>query len=81
VIPKSFHEPLIDFSDDAQLSATLERELEAELFGREDVDATIGMHRRAEPFHSRNGGSTADSGGAGLCHTVVPLRCRPETDL
>jgi hypothetical protein len=51
VIPKSFHEPLIDFSDDAQLSATLERELEAELFGREDVDATIGMHRHAEPFH------------------------------
>jgi hypothetical protein len=51
VIPKSFHEPLIDFSDDAQLSATLERELEAELFGREDVDAMIGMHRHAEPFH------------------------------
>lgn len=51
VIPKSFHEPLIDFSDDAQLSATLERELEAELFGREDVDATIGKQRHAEPFH------------------------------
>lgn len=26
VIPKSFHEPLVDFCDDAQLSATLERE-------------------------------------------------------
>ena len=51
VLPKSFHEPLIDFSDDAQLSATLERELEAELFGREEVDATLGSRRHAEPFH------------------------------
>jgi hypothetical protein len=51
VIPKSFHEPLVDFSDDAQLSATLERELEEELFGRAEVDSTSGRLPRADPLH------------------------------
>jgi hypothetical protein len=51
VIPKGFHEPLVDFSDDAQLSATLEREMEEELFGRADVDSTEGERRQADPFH------------------------------
>jgi hypothetical protein len=51
VIPKSFHEPLVDYRDDAQLSATLERELEEELFGRADVDSTQGGRRHADPFH------------------------------
>jgi hypothetical protein len=51
VIPKSFHEPLTDFSDDAQISATLEREMEEELFGRTDVDSTLGERRHADPLH------------------------------
>ncbi|WP_203935609.1 hypothetical protein [Planosporangium mesophilum] len=51
VIPKSFHEPLVDFSDDAQISATLERELEEELFGRTDVDSTEGKRRNADPLN------------------------------
>jgi hypothetical protein len=51
VIPKAFHEPLVDFSDDAQLSATLERELEEELFGRNDVDSTQPERIHADPFH------------------------------
>ncbi|NJC63433.1 hypothetical protein HC028_02745 [Planosporangium flavigriseum] len=51
VIPKSFHEPLVDFSDDAQLSATLERELEEELFGHTELDATEGERRSADPLH------------------------------
>ena len=51
VIPKAFHQPLVDFSDDAQLSATLERELDEELFGREEVDLTGGLPRQAEPLH------------------------------
>jgi hypothetical protein len=51
VIPKAFHEPLGDFSDDAQLSATIEREMEEELFGRLDVDSTTGDLRRADPLH------------------------------
>jgi hypothetical protein len=50
VIPKAFHEPLVDFSDDAQVSATLERELEEELFGRTDVDTTTGSRRQADPL-------------------------------
>lgn len=51
VIPKSFHEPLSDFSDDAQISATLERELEEELFGRSEVDSTSNLPRSADPLH------------------------------
>jgi hypothetical protein len=51
VIPKCFHEPLGDFSDDAQISASLEREMEEELFGRTDVDSTMGDHRYADPLH------------------------------
>jgi hypothetical protein len=50
VIPKAFHEPLVDFRDDVQVSATLEREMEEELFGR-DVDSTGGDTRRADPMH------------------------------
>jgi hypothetical protein len=51
VIPKAFHEPLSDFTDDARLSATLEREMEEELFGRTDVDSTSLEHRHADPLH------------------------------
>jgi hypothetical protein len=53
VIPKAFHQPLVDFSDDAQISATLEREMEEELFGRPDMDLTAGRggERRADPLH------------------------------
>ena len=41
----------MDFSDDAQISATLERELEEELFGRGDVDTTERERRHGDPFH------------------------------
>jgi hypothetical protein len=51
VIPKSFHQPLVDFSDDAQISATLEREMEEELFGRADVDTTSTRLLTADPMH------------------------------
>lgn len=51
VIPKAFHEPLVDFSDDAQISATIEREMEEELFGRADVDSTQQEQLRADPMH------------------------------
>lgn len=51
VIPKAFHEPLIDFSDDAQITATLERELEEELFGRPDLDTNEAGARYADPLH------------------------------
>jgi hypothetical protein len=41
----------VDFSDDAQISATLERELEEELFGRTDVDSAEGKRRHADPLN------------------------------
>jgi hypothetical protein len=51
VIPKAFHAPLADFGDDAQISATIEREMEEELFGRAEVDSTCDEQRRADPMH------------------------------
>lgn len=51
VIPKGFHQPLIDIRADAQIGATLRREMEEELFGRDDVDNTIGDQRSADPMH------------------------------
>jgi hypothetical protein len=51
VIPKGFHQPMTDYRADAQLSATLRREMEEELFGREDIDNTLNDQRRADPMH------------------------------
>jgi hypothetical protein len=50
VIPKGFHEPLRDPRADARLGATLQREMEEELFGREEVDSTT-HGRVAVPMH------------------------------
>lgn len=51
VIPKGFHQPMMDFGADTQLGATLRREMEEELFGREDTDNTVGPQRAADPMH------------------------------
>jgi hypothetical protein len=51
VFPKSFHGPLVDYAEDAQPYRSVERELEEELFGREDVDSVIGDSRQADPMH------------------------------
>lgn len=51
VIPKAFHQPLADFSDDAQLSVTLERELEEELLGREELELAAGPGQPLDPLH------------------------------
>ncbi|WP_201777111.1 hypothetical protein [Streptacidiphilus neutrinimicus] len=51
VIPKAFHGPMSDYSEDARFSATLEREMEEELFGRTDVDSTVGAQLHADPMH------------------------------
>jgi hypothetical protein len=50
-IPKGFHQPLTDYGRDTQLGATLRREMEEELFGRDDLDNTVGTQRRADPMH------------------------------
>lgn len=51
VIPKGFHQPLADVRADAQLGVTLMREMEEELFGRGELDNTIGQQRLADPMH------------------------------
>lgn len=51
VIPKGFHQPLNDVRGDARIGATLLRELEEELFGRAEVDTTLGEIRAAAPMH------------------------------
>jgi hypothetical protein len=51
VIPKGFHQPMTDVRADAQLGATLRREMEEELFGRDDIDNTVSNDRRADPMH------------------------------
>ncbi|MGW3145843.1 hypothetical protein ACWDG1_14405 [Streptomyces sp. NPDC001177] len=51
VIPKAFHGPMADYGEDARFSATLEREMEEELFGRTDVDSTVGAQLHADPMH------------------------------
>jgi hypothetical protein len=51
VIPKGFHQPMTDFRTDARIGATLRREMEEELFGREDTDNTLIKQYAAEPMH------------------------------
>jgi len=51
VIPKGFHQPMTDFRGDARIGATLLRELEEELFGREDTDNTVAGPYPADPMH------------------------------
>jgi hypothetical protein len=51
VIPKGFHEPLSDYRSDAQVGSTLMREMEEELFGRDDVDNTVTDQRCLDPMH------------------------------
>ncbi|MFF4275887.1 hypothetical protein [Streptomyces sp. NPDC001536] len=51
VIPKAFHGPMADYGEDAHFSATIEREMEEELFGRTDVDSTVSDQLHADPMH------------------------------
>ena len=51
VIPKGFHQPLTDFRGDAKIAATLRREMEEELLGREDIDNTVCEQHAADPLH------------------------------
>jgi hypothetical protein len=51
VIPKGFHQPMADFRTDARIGATLRREMEEELFGREEIDNTLAESHIADPMH------------------------------
>jgi hypothetical protein len=52
VIPKAFHQPIVDYADDAQIGSTIEREMEEELFGRPELDSTFEQPRMADPMHA-----------------------------
>jgi hypothetical protein len=52
VIPKAFHQPLIDLCDDSNLAMTIEREMEEELFGRPEFDLDGKAQRCADPMRS-----------------------------
>lgn len=51
VTPKGFHQPMTDYRHETQIAHTLMREMEEELFGRNEVDNTIGDPRSADPMH------------------------------
>jgi len=52
VVPKAFHGPTVEAGLEARLSASLERELEEELLGRQDLEGLVeGSYRQADPFH------------------------------
>ena len=50
-IPKCFHQPINDASRELGLGHTLMRELEEELFGRDELDAGRGGNTLADPMH------------------------------
>jgi transcriptional regulator with XRE-family HTH domain len=53
VVPKAFHGPTTEAAEEAHLSASLERELEEELLGREDLEqVSERSFRRVDPFHT-----------------------------
>lgn len=52
VIPKGFHQPAVDLREDTRLGGTLLREMEEELFGRDDIDNTLTDQRTADPMHT-----------------------------
>jgi hypothetical protein len=51
VIPKAFHQPLADLSEDTELRATVEREMEEELLGRPELDSSAYAQLHADPMH------------------------------
>lgn len=50
VIPKAFHQPLVDVCEESNLVMTIEREMEEELFGRAEFDLGGNAQRRADPM-------------------------------
>lgn len=51
VIPKCFHEPTSEPTWDVSVATSLHRELEEELFGKPEVDTTLGRRRIIDPMH------------------------------
>jgi transcriptional regulator with XRE-family HTH domain len=53
VIPKAFHQPTVEPAAEADLSTSLQRELEEELLGREELGNLFGRDfRKIDPLHA-----------------------------
>jgi hypothetical protein len=53
VIPKAFHQPAVEPAAEAALSVSLQRELEEELLGREELGNLFGRDfRKVDPLHA-----------------------------
>lgn len=50
-VTQGFHQPMIDYRVETRIALTLMRELEEEMFGREELDNTVSQHRGADPMH------------------------------
>ena len=50
-IPKCFHQPINDYSGEVSIAASLLRELEEELFGRDELDGSAVSRPMADPMH------------------------------
>lgn len=50
-LTQGFHQPMIDYRMETRIALTLMRELEEEMFGREELDNTVSDSRRADPMH------------------------------
>lgn len=50
-LTQGFHQPMIDYRVETRIALTLMRELEEEMFGREELDNTVSDSRRADPMH------------------------------
>ncbi len=50
VIPKAFHQPLVDLSEDVNLAATIEREMAEELFGMPEFDLGGSAYKSVDPM-------------------------------
>lgn len=55
VVPKAFHQPISDARTETRLAATVERELQEELLGQQDLEQlAAGSRRQAAPAHPLN---------------------------
>jgi len=50
VIPKCFHQPMVEVREDVHVGLSLVRELEEELFGRDELETEV-VARLADPMH------------------------------
>ena len=71
MIPKVFHQTLADYTKDAAISATMERELEEELTGRAELEAIASDSCRPTVSDAAIPGPTAGDGCEGRMTVMI----------